>query len=63
MAMAQRETRPPLWARRDWKSRVITLARRAFSLVLVMAATCAGSYLALVGYVQHRELSVGEIRM
>jgi predicted phosphodiesterase len=45
------------------KSRILTYARRALSLLLVLLATCAGGYLALVGYDQTRELSVGEIRM
>src|SRR5687767_10561228 len=63
MAMAQRKTRPPLWARRDWKSRVLATARRALSLTLVMLATAGGAYLAFVGYHQHSVLSVGEIRM
>src|SRR3954453_23542523 len=36
---------------------------RALSLALVLIATCAGGYLALVGYHQSRVLSVGEIRM
>ena len=52
-----------MWARRDLKSRLLTYARRALSLLLVLIATCAGGYLALVGYDQTRELSVGEIRM
>ena len=61
----ERETEAPtpMWARRDWKSRILTVARRAFSLALVVLATCAGGYLAIVGYDQSRELSVGEIRM
>ena len=52
-----------MWARRDLKSRLLTYARRAFSLFLVLIATLAGGYLAIVGYDQTRELSVGEIRM
>ncbi len=61
----QQETEhpPPMWARRDLKSRLLTYARRALSLLLVLIATCAGAYLAIVGYDQTRELSVGEIRM
>ncbi|GEM_PF-1201555 len=54
---------PPRWARRDVKSRLITCFRRALSLVLVMLATCGGSYLALVAYHQSATLSVGEIRL
>jgi predicted phosphodiesterase len=57
------EERPPLWARRDLKSRLLTLARRAFSIALVLLATCAGAYLSIVGFDQTRTLSVGEIRM
>src|SRR5215216_7960338 len=55
--------RPPMWARRDVKSRLLTYFRRALSLTLVLIATCAGGYLALVGYHQSSQLSVGEIRM
>lgn len=54
---------PPIWARRDLKSRLVTYGRRALSILLVLAATITGGYLALVGYHQTRELSVGEIRM
>lgn len=57
------EPRTPSWARRDLKSRLVTYARRALSLTLVVVATCTGAYLALVGYHQSAELSVGEIRM
>lgn len=57
------DQRTPTWARRDLKSRLITYARRALSLILVAVATCAGGYLALVGYTQSATLSVGEIRM
>src|SRR3954471_11930145 len=55
--------RPPMWARRDLKSRLLTYFRRALSLTLVFIATCAGGYLALVGYHQSSRLTVGEIRM
>src|SRR3954471_10495449 len=55
--------RPPMWARRDVKSRLLTYFRRALSLTLVLIATCAGGYLALVTYHQSSTLSVGEIRM
>src|ERR1700750_1333243 len=71
MALAEREeellledgARPPMWARRDLKSRLLTYFRRALSLTLVLVATCAGGYLALVGYHESRTLSVGEIKM
>jgi predicted phosphodiesterase len=59
----ERQERPPLWARRDWTSRALTIVRRAISLTFVVLATCGGAYLAIVGYHQQRELSVGEIRM
>src|SRR3954447_22095682 len=65
MALLERE-KPlalPTWARRDVKSRLLTYFRRALSLTLVLLATCAGGYLALVGYHQSDQLSVGEIRM
>jgi predicted phosphodiesterase len=54
---------PPRWARRDVKSRLITHLRRALSVVLVVLATCGGSYLALVAFQQSATLSVGEIRL
>ena len=53
---ARRSDPPPMWARRDLKSRILTYARRAFSLLLVLIATCAGGYLAIIGYDQTREL-------
>src|SRR3954471_20790324 len=55
--------RPPMWARRDLGSRLLTYLRRALSLSLVLIATCGGGYLALVGYHQSKALTVGEIRM
>src|SRR3954451_2984294 len=55
--------RPPMWGRRDLKSRLLTYFRRALSLALVLIATCAGGYLALVGYHQSSRLTVGKIRM
>src|SRR4051794_39725090 len=61
--MAQLAERPPMWARRDLGSRALTYVRRALSIALVLIATCAGGYLALVGYHQSHTLSVGEIRM
>src|SRR4051812_6414560 len=68
MALLERETvygpePPPMWARRDLRSRLLTALRRALSLTLVLIATLAGGYLALVGYHQSDQLSVGEIRM
>src|SRR4051812_29267553 len=61
--MAQLAKRPPIWARRDLWSRALTYVRRGLSITLVLIATCAGGYLALVGYHQSHTLSVGEIRM
>jgi predicted phosphodiesterase len=66
MAVLERPTgeeRPPLWARRGRRARALVAARRALSILVVVAATCAGGYLVLVGFHQSRELSVGEIRM
>src|SRR3954469_8472871 len=69
MALLEREVagpedeHPPMWARRDLKSRLLTNLRRALSLALVLLATCAGGYLALVAYDESSTLSVGEIRM
>src|SRR3954471_56070 len=54
---------PPMWARRDLKSRIFANLRRALRLVVVLIATCAGGYLALVGYHQSKTLTVGGIRM
>src|SRR3954470_21163971 len=61
--MAQLAKRPPSWARRDLGSRALTYVRRALSITLVLIATCAGGYLALVGYHQSHTLTVGEVRM
>src|SRR3954453_19345059 len=64
--VAEREEqapRPPKWAGRDLGSRLFTYFRRALSLILVLLATLAGGYLALVGYHESTTLSVGEIRM
>src|SRR3954454_11113681 len=68
MALLERETvygpePPPMWARRDVKSRLLTYFRRALSLTLVLLATLGGGYLALGTYHQSDRLSVGEIRM
>src|ERR1700753_1293703 len=52
------ERRAPTWA-----GRLITYARRALSLILVIVATFSGGYLALVGFTQNATLSVGAIRM
>src|SRR3954470_8024418 len=61
--MAQLAKRPPIWTRRNLGSRALIYFRRALSVALVLIATCAGGYLALVGYHQSHTLSVGEIRM
>src|SRR3954464_7201951 len=61
--MAQLAERPPRWARPDLGSRALVYFRRTLSVALVLIATCAGGYLALVGYHESRTLSVGEIRM
>src|SRR3954464_9776394 len=66
MALVERETQDPdadAPSRRDLKSRLLTYFRRALSLALVLIATCAGGYLALVGYHQSSRVTVGEIRM
>jgi predicted phosphodiesterase len=60
---AEDDGAPPRHLRRDLKSRLLTFLRRALSIVLVVVATCGGSYLALVAYHQSSTLSVGEIRM
>src|SRR3954452_557780 len=61
--MAQLAERPPRWARRDLGSRALIYFRRTLSVALVLIATWAGGYLALVGYHQSHTLRVGEIRM
>src|SRR5690242_6286650 len=43
--------------------RAVLIARRALTLLLVLAATLTGGYLALVAYTDSKDLSVGEIRM
>src|SRR3954447_11670253 len=48
---------------RGRRARAILIARRALALLLVIAATIAGGYLALVSYTDTRDLSVGEIRL
>jgi predicted phosphodiesterase len=54
------EAPPP---RRRRLARLIRAARRALSLLVVLVATFAGGYLALVAFHQERQLSVGEIRV
>src|SRR3954468_425462 len=48
---------------RGRRAGAILIARRALALLLVIAATIAGGYLALVSYTDTRDLSVGEIRL
>jgi predicted phosphodiesterase len=48
---------------RGRRARAILIARRALALLLVVAATVAGGYLALVSFTDTRDLSVGEIRL
>ena len=55
---------PPMWARRDLKSRLITYLRRALSLLLVVARHAARAAIwRWSAYHQSATLSVGEIRM
>jgi predicted phosphodiesterase len=54
-----RPPEPPLGRR----SRALLIARRALTLLLVLAATFTGGYLALVSFTETRDLSVGEIRL
>jgi predicted phosphodiesterase len=44
------------------RARLILGLRRALALLAVIAATCAGGYLVLVGYHAEHTLSIGEIR-
>jgi predicted phosphodiesterase len=44
------------------RAKLILGLRRALALVAVLAATCAGGYLVLVGYHAEHTLSIGEIR-
>src|SRR4051812_30772182 len=55
---AARSLRAAEWARRRGP-----LARRALTVLLVVAATLLGSYAALITFTQTKELSVGEIRL
>src|SRR3954447_6461024 len=55
--------RPPEPQPRRRQRRVVLIARRALTLLLVLAATLVGGYLALVSYTDSKDLSVGEIRM
>src|SRR3954447_21189542 len=64
----KRVARPPERGPRVWswlrvKAGALRSLRRALALVLVLAATLAGGYLALVSYHDDDQLSVGEIRM
>src|ERR1700760_3729229 len=45
------------------RGRLARALRRALSLAVVLIATCAGAYLALVSYTDTKQLSVGEIRL
>ena len=45
------------------RSRLLLFAKRAATLLIVIAATAAGAYGALATYTQERELSVGQIRL
>jgi predicted phosphodiesterase len=49
--------------KRPRRRRVVLIARRALTLLLVLAATFTGGYLALVSYTDSKDLTVGEIRM
>src|SRR3954463_289122 len=53
--------RPPRPAARG-RAR-LTLARKALAVAAVVAATLAGSYLALASFQQERQLLVGEISL
>src|ERR687894_102298 len=57
--------RPPRRVRTwlGFKARALLNLRRLLALALVLVATCAGGYLALVSYHDDDALSVGEIRM
>src|SRR4051794_39173697 len=55
--------RPPEPQPKRRQRRVVLIARRALTLLLVLAATFTGGYLALVSYTDSKDLSVGEIRM
>jgi predicted phosphodiesterase len=46
-----------------WRRRFSLIARRAITVVLVLAATFLGGYVALVAFTETRSLSVGEIRL
>jgi predicted phosphodiesterase len=47
----------------DWRRSALLTARRALTLLLVLAATFTGGYLALVAFSETRVLSVGEVRL
>src|SRR4051812_4566553 len=55
--------RPPEPQPKRRQRRVVLIARRALTLMLVLGATFTGGYLALVSYTDSKDLSVGEIRM
>jgi predicted phosphodiesterase len=57
------EKGPRVWTWRHLKAVALPSLRRALALVLVLAATLGGGYLALVSYHDDAQLSVGEIRM
>ena len=55
--------RPRVWSWLRVKAAALLSLRRLLALVLVLAATLGGGYLALVSYHDDDQLSVGEIRM
>jgi predicted phosphodiesterase len=64
----KRVARPPKQGPRVWtwlrvEAGALRSLRRGLALILVLAATLAGGYLALVSYHDNDQLSVGEIRM
>jgi predicted phosphodiesterase len=58
-----RPPRPRVWSWLRVKTTALLSLRRLLALVLVLAATLGGGYLALVSYHDDAQLSVGEIRM
>jgi predicted phosphodiesterase len=58
-----RPPRPQVWPWLRVKTAALLSLRRLLALALVLAATLAGGYLALVSYHDDAQLSVGEIRM
>jgi predicted phosphodiesterase len=59
----ERRAGTPRSPEHHWRTRAVLIARRALTLALVIAATFAGGYLALVAFSETRVLSVGEIRL